>query len=71
MVRIMKIGILLAALLFVFYFVMAQKAYRVKQVRMYERYEKHEITKSDFDAFISTYSLKDALVDPKFVLSVD
>lgn len=67
----MKIGILLVALLLVLYFVMAQKAFRVKQARMYERYEKHEISKSDFDAFISTYSLKDALVDPKFVLSID
>lgn len=65
---ILGISVVFAVIL---YFFMAQKAFRAEQARMYGRYQKNEISKPEFEQFISSYTFMDVLKNPKSVRSVD
>jgi hypothetical protein len=59
---------LLAVAVFVYYS-MAQKVYRIEQARMWDKYQKKEISKTEFDVFIASYTLMDVLKNPKALRS--
>ncbi len=68
---LIKILLALAILFLVFYFVAAQKAHRVKEVRMHFAFKKGEISKKEYDQFLENHKFINTLLNPKFVFSID
>jgi hypothetical protein len=55
----------------VFYFVHAQKAHRVKEVRMKFAFQEGKISEKEYNRFLEDHKFISTLLNPKFVFSVD
>ncbi len=68
---IIKILIALAILFLVFYLVHAQKAHRVKIVRMQFAFQEGKISGKEYNQFLENHKFINTLLNPKYVFSVD
>ncbi len=71
MKTIIKILIVLTILFLVFYLVHAQKAHRVKEVRMNFALQKGKISEKEYTQFLENHKFINTFLNPKFVFSVD
>lgn len=71
MKTIVRILIVLAILVSLAYFGMAQKAHKVKEVRMKFAFQNGKISEKEYNQFLENYKFIDTFLNPKFVLSVD
>ena len=71
MKTIIRILIVLAILISFAYFGMAQKAHKVKELRMKVAFQKGKISEKEYHQYLENYKFMDTLLNPKFVLSVD
>ncbi|MFH1459259.1 MAG: hypothetical protein ABIG64_02640 [Candidatus Omnitrophota bacterium] len=71
MKKIIKPLLILVILFLLVYSGMAQKAHKVKEVRMRFKLQEKEISEKEYNEFIKNHTFINTLLDPKSVLNVD